>query len=184
MANPFEDLDKPDPVPARSRGRSARRKLKPHKGQLLLSLGILSFLVPLIAAPITWLMARSDLKEMDAGRMDPSGRPQTKTASRLAIVSMLLWSFCLLCGLGYQMLEGGVLISAVGSRRISKAEFDRVQSGMTKKQVIDILGQPARTGYRDGRLNWYWHERNGRATFVLDFDDHERVRDLGWDTPD
>jgi outer membrane protein assembly factor BamE (lipoprotein component of BamABCDE complex) len=75
------------------------------------------------------------------------------------------------------------MIGAIGSRRITEKEFNRVQGGMTKKQVTDILGSPARTGYRAGRLNWYWYEKDGRASFSIDFDDADRVRDRGIDTP-
>src|SRR5262249_4634396 len=100
----------------------------------------------------------------------------------------LFWPLCLFCCGGgvlvYQIFVGGVLVPAAGSHRITKTEFDRVDSGMTKKQVTDLLGPPARTDYRDGRLNWYWYEKNGRATFSIDFDDSGRVRDRGFDAPD
>ena len=184
MANPFEDLGKPDPVPSTRTRRTAPRKLKPHKGMLLRSLAILSFFGPIIVAPIVWLMARHDLKEMDAGRMDRAGRPQTRAARRLAIVSTCAWALLVAAFLAYHFIAGGVLIPAAASHRITEKEFNRVQSGMTKRQVTDVLGQPARTGDRGGHLTWYWYEKDGRATFSLDFDDQDRVRDTGIDTPD
>jgi hypothetical protein len=154
-----------------------------------MTLGLVGLVVaPLVVAPVTWLMARHDLHEMRAGRMDPAGRGQTETARGLAMLSTLFWPLCLFCcgggALVYQYFAGGVLVPAAGSHRLTKKEFDRVDSGMTKKQVTDLLGPPARTGYRDGRLNWYWYEKDGRATFSIDFDDNGRVRDMGIDTPD
>jgi outer membrane protein assembly factor BamE (lipoprotein component of BamABCDE complex) len=184
MANPFEDLDKPDPGPSKRRRRSGAGELKPHKGPLLQSLAILSFFGPFIVAPIVWLMAHQDLKEMAGGRMDRAGRPQTRTARRLAVISTCGWALLVALFLAYQFIAGGVLFPAAASHRITRTEFERVQAGMTKKQVTEILGQPARTGYRGDHLTWYWHEKDGRATFSLDFDDQDRVRDQGIDTPD
>jgi hypothetical protein len=184
MAKPFEDLDKPDPVPRKSTRKSAARKLNPHKGPLLQSLAIWSFFGPFFVATIVWLMARHDLKEMDDGRMDRAGRPQTRTAHRLAIIGTCVWLLLVSSFLAYQFVAGGVLIPAAGSHRITEKEFNRVHSGMTKTQVTDILGQAARTGYHGGHLTWYWYEKNGRATFSVDFDDQDRVRDMGIDTPD
>lgn len=187
MANPFEDSGKPDSPP--KKGAASPDKLKPHRGEILLTLGILGlFLAPLILAPITWFMAHNDLKEMGAGRMDSAGRTQTQTARIFSIVGTLLWPFlmCSCCGgtLVYQFIEGGVLISAVGSHRITRADFDRVKGGMTKQQVTDILGRPARTDYHGGQLNWYWYEKNGRATFNIEFDSRDRVQGRGIETPD
>jgi hypothetical protein len=189
MANPFEDLDKPDPeedeeeAPKRSR-RPAARKQKPHKGPLLQSLAILSFFGPVIVAPIVWLMARNDLAEMAAGRMDRAGRRQTRSALLLSGVSACLWCVLVAGVLAYQFVAGGPFIPAAGSHRVTQKDFERVKTGMTKKEVTAILGQPARTGDRGGHPTWYWHEKGGRAMFSVDFDDEGRARDLGIDTPD
>jgi serine/threonine protein kinase len=60
----------------------------PHRAQLLLTLSIASFFfAPFILGPIAWLMASSDLKEMDAGRMDSEGRSITKLSRLLAMFS-------------------------------------------------------------------------------------------------
>jgi hypothetical protein len=164
-------------------------RLKPHKGQLMMILGILSLIVgPPVVSVITWFMAHDDLKEKAAGRMDSAGRKRTQTARLLAIVGTVLWPCLLFCCCGgmlvYQFIEGGPLISAVGSHRITRAEFDRVRADMTKKEVAAILGRPARTEYRDGELCWYWYEKNGRATFDIRFDSHDRVQGQGIETPD
>jgi outer membrane protein assembly factor BamE (lipoprotein component of BamABCDE complex) len=125
---------------------------------------------------------------MNAGRMDPAGRKQTQTARMLAMISTIFWPLvlCPCCGVAvfYQMSTGDNLIAGLGSRRITEKEFKRVNEGMTKKQVTDLIGQPAKTETRGGRANWYWYEKDGRATFTLDFDDRGRVRDRGVDTPD
>jgi len=52
--------------------------MKPHRGRLILLLGILG-LVPcgIFTAIPAWIMGRNDLKEMSAGTMDPNGRSLT-----------------------------------------------------------------------------------------------------------
>jgi outer membrane protein assembly factor BamE (lipoprotein component of BamABCDE complex) len=102
------------------------------------------------------------------------------TFGAMGVVAVLSCGFCAI----YQLIMGGPMISAIGSRRITEKEFDRVKGGMTQKQVTDILGPPARTGYRGGQLNWYWYKKDGRASFSIDFDDQDRVRDRGMFTPD
>jgi hypothetical protein len=184
MTNPFENLDEPDPVPSNSRMRSSARKQRPHIGPLLISLAILSFFGPFFVAPVAWLLARHCLKEMASGRMDRAGRPQTQTAQTLAIISTCLWLLIVSGFLVHQFIAGGDFIAAVGSRRITEKEFNRVRLEMTEKQVADILGQPARTDSPHGQPTWYWYEKNGRATFMVEFDDKGRVCTRGSDTPD
>lgn len=64
--------------------------MKPHRGTLILVFGILSivFCQPLgIAA---WIMGSGDLKQMDAGAMDPSGRSNTNAGRICGIVGTIL----------------------------------------------------------------------------------------------
>jgi outer membrane protein assembly factor BamE (lipoprotein component of BamABCDE complex) len=171
-----------NPVPDQS--PSPPGPLKPHRGQLLAILGVMSvIIVPLILAPITWLMARNDLKEMDAGRMDPAGRQQTETARLLAMLSTLAWPVLLSCCcvgvLANQWIQGSRVVPAVGSRPITEKEFARVKGGMTKEQVKTLIGTPARTEVHAGRVHWFWEEKDGRATFDVDFDGQGRVSRVG-----
>lgn len=64
----------------------------PHRGSLVLTLGILAlvcnmFLIPGIMA---WVLGHTDLKEIDAGRMDPEGRGMTQAGKILGIIGTLL----------------------------------------------------------------------------------------------
>ena len=79
--------------------------MKPHRGTLVLVLGILSLVVCQPIGIAAWVMGGSDLKEMDAGTMDPSGRGTTQAgkicgmiASILMIIGVLI--FGLLFALG------------------------------------------------------------------------------------
>ena len=65
--------------------------MKPHRGVLVLILGILSFvLCGIFTAVPAWVMGNSDLKEMDAGTMDPTGRGMTKAGKILGIIATIL----------------------------------------------------------------------------------------------
>ena len=59
---------------------------------MILIFGILSFLCcPLIFGLLAITMGGADLKEMDAGRMDPSGRGMTKAGQICGIIGLVLW---------------------------------------------------------------------------------------------
>jgi hypothetical protein len=65
--------------------------MKPHRGVLILVLGILSFvLCGIFTAIPAWIMGGSDLKEMDSGAMDPTGRGMTNAGKILGMISTLL----------------------------------------------------------------------------------------------
>jgi len=65
--------------------------MKPHRGTLLLVFGILGLVVcgPFTSIP-AWIMSVNDLKEMDAGTMDPAGRGQTQAGKILGIIGTIL----------------------------------------------------------------------------------------------
>ena len=52
--------------------------MEPHRGVLILVLGILSLTVCGILAPFAWVMGNTDLEKMRAGQMDPSGEGLTQ----------------------------------------------------------------------------------------------------------
>ena len=52
--------------------------MRPHRGVIILVFGILGFVVCPFFGIAAWVMGNSDLEEIDAGRMDPTGRDLTK----------------------------------------------------------------------------------------------------------
>jgi hypothetical protein len=164
-------------------------RLAPHRGPLLLVLGILSLVAaPWVLAPIAWILARRDLKEMAAGRMDPAGQGQTRLGLWLSVGGLALWTTSVLCCCGtsatLQLWRGSRYVSAVGSRRITEEEFKRVQFGMTERQVRDLLGTPARRESRPSQQLWYWYEKGGNKTFQVDFTTEGKVQGVGAEWPD
>lgn len=64
--------------------------MKPHNGTMILVFGILGLLMCTIFGIIAWVMGNRDLKEMDAGVMDPAGRDNTKTGKILGMVGTII----------------------------------------------------------------------------------------------
>ena len=73
--------------------------MQPHRGVLILVFGILGLVMCQIFSIVAWVMGKSDLAEMDAGRMDPEGRSLTKAGQILGIIGTLLFALGLLFAL-------------------------------------------------------------------------------------
>jgi len=88
-------------APQPPRTRWLQRDLEPHRGTLILALGILSLalvaVLPCLGIPLgiaAWVMGRADLKKIRQGLMDPAGESSTN-AGRICgkigtIVSLVL----------------------------------------------------------------------------------------------
>ena len=100
--------DAPPPLP----GGSTTYQ-KPHRGTTVLVLGILGLVVCCICGIVAWSMGAEDLKHMDAGLMDPSGREQTKAGKICGMISVILaivgggiWLLFVLFGMGSAAFMG------------------------------------------------------------------------------
>jgi hypothetical protein len=98
---------RPSPVAST---RPVARYVAGHRGGLILALGIISWAV---GCPIfgicAWVMGSADLREMRAGRMDPSGSGLTQAGqiigmlhAMLTIVVIVVFVFVLLLGVGWR----------------------------------------------------------------------------------
>ena len=63
---------------------------QPHRGVLILVLGILGLVCCFICGIIAWIMGNGDLREMDAGTMDASGRGLTQAGKICGMISVIL----------------------------------------------------------------------------------------------
>ncbi len=75
-----------------------QQPLRPHRGGVVLALGILGIVVCFICGIVAWVMGNNDLREMAAGTMDPAGRGLTQAGKIcgmigviLAIVGIFIW---------------------------------------------------------------------------------------------
>jgi hypothetical protein len=73
----------------------------PHRGALILVLGILGLMVCGFLGIAAWVMGNNDLAEMEAGRMDPSGREMTNIGKILGIVTVAFWVLGILIGAAF-----------------------------------------------------------------------------------
>lgn len=99
---------------------SAPQPLVPHRGTVILILGIAGLVIDLfgpfccgipsivgcICGIIAWVMANKDLKEMAAGAMDLSGRGMTQAGKVCGIISVILGIVMLLISLLILILIG------------------------------------------------------------------------------
>jgi len=89
--------------------------MKPHRGVLILVLGILSLVGCGILTGIpAWVMGHSDLKEINAGAMDPAGRGMTQAGKILGMISVILMVLGIIVVVLLMML--GVLAGVAGKQ--------------------------------------------------------------------
>lgn len=80
--------------------------MKPHRGTLILVLGILSLIICAPLGIAAWVMGNGDLKQIDAGAMDPTGRSVTNAGRICGMIATIL--------LGLGVLAGIIVAVAVG----------------------------------------------------------------------
>ncbi len=64
--------------------------MKPHRGTLILVFGILGLVICLPLGIAAWVMGSGDLKQIDAGTMDPSGRSMTSAGKIIGMIATIL----------------------------------------------------------------------------------------------
>jgi len=90
-AGSVAELGAPSPLGAAAPPMPPRRpSLRPHRGGTVLVLGILGLVVCFICGIIAWVMGNEDLRQMKAGRMDPSGRSNTQAGRICGMISTIL----------------------------------------------------------------------------------------------
>jgi hypothetical protein len=91
--------------------RPQRGRVTPHRGAVILVLGILGLVTGLgiILGPIAWSMGNKDLKEIHAGRMDREGEGLTNGGRICGMIATLLGALGLLCCIGYFTFIGAMI---------------------------------------------------------------------------
>jgi hypothetical protein len=86
--------------------------VRPHRGPLILVLGILGVVLCQICGIVAWVMGNSDLEAMDRGEMDRAGEGMTKAGKILGIVSVALMAVGVLIGILF--VVGAVAVGVQG----------------------------------------------------------------------
>lgn len=132
---PREDRWGDDDGGRRRRRSERRRDLEPHRGGMLLTMGIISIILGVIglsgwcccimdvfpAAGVAlgltaWLMGQGDLKKIDSGDMDPDGRANVNTGYVCGIVGTALSAFGILCSIGWMIISLLLQAGSMGAR--------------------------------------------------------------------
>jgi uncharacterized membrane protein YidH (DUF202 family) len=81
--------------------------MQPHRGTLILVLGILGIVLCPICGIVAWVLGNADLKAIAAGQMDPAGEGTTKAgkicgiiATILMVVGVVVWVLLMVLGFG------------------------------------------------------------------------------------
>jgi len=83
--------------------------MKPHRASTVLVLGILGLVVCNVLGVIAWVMGNSDLAEMRAGTMDPSGYGTTNAGRICGIIATVL----MIIGLIFLVIYFAVVASLI-----------------------------------------------------------------------
>lgn len=122
-SRPAPPLNEPEPAPRRRRDDEddldyddvprIRQSGVPHRGGMILALGLIGFVMfpwaTVICAPMAWMMGNTDLAEIRAGRMDPSGDGMVQAGRILGIIGtiLMLVSAAFVCGIIALIVSAG-----------------------------------------------------------------------------
>ena len=90
--------------------------VQPHRGNLVLVLGILGIAFNVCGIPgiLAWIFGASDLKQMKAGRMDPSGESTTRAGYLCGIIGTCM----VLAGILLYLVIGILFAGAISSMNL------------------------------------------------------------------
>ncbi len=83
----------------------------PHRGDLILTLGILGLIVCQLLAPVAWIMGKGDMAQIDSGQMDPEGRGLTQAGMILGIVGTIFIVLSLVALVFFMVLGGAMSVA-------------------------------------------------------------------------
>ena len=104
------------PPAATAQAQAPVQSAAPHRGVLILVLGILGIVCCFICGIIAWVMGNNDLREIDAGRMDPSGRGLTQAGKICGMVGTILAIVGIVIQLIVMLLGGGFMLFSSSPR--------------------------------------------------------------------
>jgi hypothetical protein len=90
MENPYQPPETDDPQrPTASRQYDAGFE-EPHRGGMILAMGICSLAVCFICGVVAWSMANRDLPKMEAGQMNHAGMGLTRAGRTMGIAGIIM----------------------------------------------------------------------------------------------
>lgn len=87
--------------------------MKPHRATTVLVLGILGLVICGPLGIAAWVMGNNDIREMDAGQMDPAGRSTTNAGRICGMIASILLIIGVIVFVA--MMALGILGAAAGA---------------------------------------------------------------------
>lgn len=72
--------------------KEVENQFVPHRGALILILGVLGFVVCGIFGIVAWIMGVRDQKKMQDSIMDPKGMELTRIGTVVGIIGVVIWT--------------------------------------------------------------------------------------------
>ena len=91
--------------------------VRPHRGGIVLALGIIGIVLCGICGIVAWVMGNQDMRDMDAGRMDPSGRGATQAGKICGIIAPILLAIQVCIGLLWMLIAIGVVAAGAAAHK-------------------------------------------------------------------
>jgi amino acid transporter len=105
--------------------------MKPHRANTVLVFGILSLIVCAPLGIAAWIMGNTDLREMDSGLMDPSGRDSTnagRICGMIGTILMILAIIFVIVMLSFVGFAGAMGYAASKEMEKHKVDFEQVET--------------------------------------------------------
>ena len=80
----------PTPTPTSAPAQQGGQDFQPHRGSMILTFGIIGVACCFPFGIAAWVMGHSDIKSIDSGVMDPSGRSMTNGGKICGIISVII----------------------------------------------------------------------------------------------
>ena len=95
----------PTPTPAPAPTQQGGQDFQPHRGSMILTFGIIGVACCFPFGIAAWILGNADLKQMEAGIMDPTGQGLTKGGKICGIISVVLNTLGILLSILVLLLE-------------------------------------------------------------------------------
>jgi hypothetical protein len=89
--------------------------MTPHRGTLILVLGILSLIICYPLGIVAWVMGNRDMKAIAAGTMDPEGKQLTNIGRILGIIGTVIFLVGAIAVVFFVVLGGAAAALGAGS---------------------------------------------------------------------
>ena len=118
--------------------------MKPHRGTLILVFGILGIVTCFPLGIAAWVLGRRDLKEMEAGTMDPAGRGNTNAGRICGMIATLIGGVAFASAIVVMMLSALFVYWRQEAPKVPREIPGRISTVPAVEQPAAVPTTPAR----------------------------------------